>query len=143
MTKLFIEAPDTDKNGRIVLFGLDGESYYGGYFNPVQGPNILYAGVSADGAVDFEAPFHVSGGALVVLNAELDPLDPAPQPSGPDLPSEAAPSGSDAWKGKGKGKGKSEGARVLQRDRSWMHPPPINPANLDALWAFREATRPR
>jgi hypothetical protein len=34
-TELFHEAPDRDDNGRIVLLGLDGELYYGGYFSPV------------------------------------------------------------------------------------------------------------
>jgi hypothetical protein len=33
-TQLFDEAPDLDGNGRIVLLGLDGEGYYGGYFSP-------------------------------------------------------------------------------------------------------------
>lgn len=34
-TGLFTEPPDFDENGKIVLLGLDGESYYGGYFSPV------------------------------------------------------------------------------------------------------------
>jgi hypothetical protein len=33
-TDLFHPAPDRDDNGRIVLFGLDGQQYYGGYFDP-------------------------------------------------------------------------------------------------------------
>ena len=34
-TDLFIEAPDIDENGKIVILGLDGDNYYGGYFSPV------------------------------------------------------------------------------------------------------------
>lgn len=34
-TDLFIEAPDMDQNGRILLLGLDGGPYYGGYFSPI------------------------------------------------------------------------------------------------------------
>jgi hypothetical protein len=34
-TSLFIEAPDMDENGKILLLGLDGGPYYGGYFSPV------------------------------------------------------------------------------------------------------------
>lgn len=34
-TELFHAAPDRDENGRIVLLGLDGQDYYGGYFDPL------------------------------------------------------------------------------------------------------------
>lgn len=34
-TDLLAPAPDRDGNGKIVLLGLDGEQYYGGYFNPM------------------------------------------------------------------------------------------------------------
>jgi hypothetical protein len=34
-TELLHPAPDSDDNGRIVLLGLDGEGYYGGYFGPL------------------------------------------------------------------------------------------------------------
>lgn len=33
-TELLHAAPDRDENGRVVLLGLDGEQYYGGYFFP-------------------------------------------------------------------------------------------------------------
>jgi hypothetical protein len=33
--ELLHAAPDRDENGRIVLLGLDGNGYYGGYFNPL------------------------------------------------------------------------------------------------------------
>lgn len=33
-TELLHAAPDRDENGRVVLLGLDGQSYYGGYFSP-------------------------------------------------------------------------------------------------------------
>lgn len=35
LTQSRISAPDVDGNGRIVLLGLDGQGYYGGYFSPV------------------------------------------------------------------------------------------------------------
>jgi hypothetical protein len=34
LTTLFTDPPDQDDNGRITLFGLDGQGYYGGYFDP-------------------------------------------------------------------------------------------------------------
>jgi hypothetical protein len=34
LTARYTAAPDFDTNGRIVLLGLDGEGYYGGYFSP-------------------------------------------------------------------------------------------------------------
>ena len=34
-TSLFTDAPDLDGNGKIVILGLDGGNYYGGYFDPV------------------------------------------------------------------------------------------------------------
>ncbi|MFO8070860.1 MAG: hypothetical protein R6V85_03200 [Polyangia bacterium] len=34
MTDLFIAPPDQDGNGRITLLGVDGEEYFGGYFDP-------------------------------------------------------------------------------------------------------------
>ncbi|XXY45130.1 hypothetical protein WME91_34520 [Sorangium sp. So ce269] len=34
-TRLFAEAPDVDQNGKVVLLGLDGAEYYGGYFHPL------------------------------------------------------------------------------------------------------------
>ncbi len=34
-TTLFGPAPDRDDNGKVVLLGLDGDGYYGGYFNPM------------------------------------------------------------------------------------------------------------
>lgn len=34
LTTLFIDPPDQDGNGRITLLGLDGQGYYGGYFDP-------------------------------------------------------------------------------------------------------------
>lgn len=33
--ELFRDPPDDDGNGRIVLLGLDGRDWYGGYFNPI------------------------------------------------------------------------------------------------------------
>jgi hypothetical protein len=35
LTQAFTDAPDRDGNGRVVLLGLNGEDYYGGYFYPV------------------------------------------------------------------------------------------------------------
>jgi len=34
-TAMFIDAPDIDGNGRILILGLDGGDYFGGYFSPV------------------------------------------------------------------------------------------------------------
>jgi hypothetical protein len=34
LTTLFTDPPDQDGNGRIVILGLDGQGYYGGYFDP-------------------------------------------------------------------------------------------------------------
>jgi hypothetical protein len=34
-TAAFIEAPDRDGNGRVVLLGVDGKGAFGGYFNPL------------------------------------------------------------------------------------------------------------
>jgi len=33
-TALFTDAPDRDENGKVLLLGLDGGGYYGGYFDP-------------------------------------------------------------------------------------------------------------
>lgn len=35
LTGLFVDPPDQDDNGRILIFGLNGNGYYGGYFSPV------------------------------------------------------------------------------------------------------------
>jgi len=34
-TSLFCDAPDMDGNGKILILGLDGGDYYGGYFDPI------------------------------------------------------------------------------------------------------------
>lgn len=112
--------------------------YTGVFFKPgaafvnypgTQGPNIVYAGVSSPKLVDLEAPFAVSGGALVVLNANQDFESFPPEPSGPDLSPPAPPSPQPLAKGAPK-----------VRDRSWLHPPPFDPRHLDRLAAWRERT---
>jgi hypothetical protein len=72
-----------------------------------QGDNVVFAGIGTSG-VDFEAPFDVSGGVLVVLNQRFDLVDPSPEPTGLPLPSV-----------------KSEARGVASRAR--FHPPPFDP----------------
>ncbi|MCK9460171.1 MAG: hypothetical protein M0R80_11075 [Proteobacteria bacterium] len=50
-----------------------------------QGPNVVYAGIDGEGAVDLAAPFDVGGGALVVLNTNLEFDEYPEEHSGPDV----------------------------------------------------------
>jgi len=43
LTDLFVDPPDQDDNGRILIFGLNGNGYYGGYFSPVDTFSEEYA----------------------------------------------------------------------------------------------------
>lgn len=43
-TALFTAAPDRDDNGKVVLLGLDGGGYYGGYFSPINALTDAEAG---------------------------------------------------------------------------------------------------
>jgi|GEM_PF-347555 len=51
-----------------------------------QGPDILYLGLGAGGAVDQDAPFDVAGGALLVYNRAFDWETWETEASGPGLP---------------------------------------------------------
>jgi hypothetical protein len=86
-----------------------------------QGPNILYAGVQG-GVVDFDAPFDVSGGALLVMNTTLNPSFPT-EPSGPDLPALMPP----------------QDSALFQAAMAMTHPPIINPHDMRPMERWRRA----
>ena len=89
-----------------------------------QGPDVVFAGVDGDGVVDLEAPFDVEGGTLVVLNTSSQLDDPVSQPTGL-LPYDGA---------------FDEPARHVERDPSWLHPPPFDPRHMDRTRAWQKRT---
>ncbi|MCC6526026.1 MAG: hypothetical protein IT373_25490 [Polyangiaceae bacterium] len=101
-----------------------------------QGADIVYAGITGAGAVDLAAPFDVTNGVLVVLNAKFAPNGSAAEPSGPNLlpvtPKLAAPLAPSSRRGV-----------VLPNghDPAWLHPPPFNPSRLDQMRAWQVATQ--
>ena len=115
---------------------LDLEPYAGAFFQlavasvdypGTQGAHILYAGVDTAAVVDLEAPFAVSGGALLVLNTNPDAEQPTKEKSGPDLfpaPKPASPAQ----------------AKLTGRDPAWLHPPPLDPRRMEQLHAWRART---
>jgi hypothetical protein len=108
--------------GAFFQLGVDSVDYPG-----TQGAHILYAGVDTAAVVDFEAPFAVGGGALLVLNTNPDAEQATKEKSGPDLFPVAAPPS-------------PKQAKLTGRDRAWLHPPPFDPRNLDQLYAWRART---
>jgi hypothetical protein len=95
-----------------------------------QGANVVYAGITGAGAVDLEAPFDVDGGALVVLNTNLEFVEFPTEHSGPDV----------AASGGGKALEAELASGVVSP--TWTDPPPavFTHPELMARWrAAREA----
>ncbi len=92
------------------------------------GPNLVYAGVNAAGALDFTEPYDVAGGVLVALNARFDENDPSPEPVGSPV-SSLAPGGT------------SPTAHDHERGRSAsrLHPPPFHPGRLERMRDWQRA----
>ncbi len=67
LTDLFTEAPDQDGNGRITILGLDGQGYYGGYFDPTD--SISDAQAMAWWGI------HSNGMEIVYINVETGYFD--------------------------------------------------------------------
>jgi hypothetical protein len=86
------------------------------------GPDVVHRAVRADGAIDDESPFDATGGVVIALNTSLDATSTAPQPSGVSpLPAPRRPAATTA----------------LSELKTWMHPPPVKPANRRLLDAWR------
>jgi hypothetical protein len=100
-------------------------------FPGTQGPNVVYQGVNAAGTVDAVAPFDVSGGALLAYNASGDYATWVAEHSGPDLPAVTPLAPALAL---------SQAAKVSP---AWLDPPPLHPARLEALRAWRVAAEAR
>jgi hypothetical protein len=93
------------------------------------GPDVTHLGALVGAGPDLAAPFDVSGGVVIALNTNQDPLSTTTQSSGaltgaqnaapPALPllKKAAPSNAGLWK----------------------HPPPVSPWNRAALVKWRKA----
>lgn len=88
-----------------------------------QGVDIVYAGVDAGGNVDLTEPFDVEGGVLLVYNTNTNYWAWPTQHSGPDLPAQ----------------GEKSARRGVAISPAWLDPPPIHPARLDRLAAWRIA----
>jgi len=92
------------------------------------GPNLIYAGVNAAGAIDVTAPYDVAGGVLVALNARFDVNDATAEPVGSPV-SAFAPGG--------------HAHETVDLERfiraSRLHPPPFNPARLDRMRAWQRS----
>jgi hypothetical protein len=95
------------------------------------GPDVRFIAVDAQGVVDVDAPFEATGGAIIALNANQDASDPTPQPSGM-LGSAVAPGGEPPL---------ALMPLRLERDRAWLHPPPVKPGNRRLLEQWRRQTR--
>jgi hypothetical protein len=100
-----------------------------------QGANVVYTGINGSDEVDYDAPFDVDGGVLVVLNSnmgyEMDTdghLSPI-EHSGPDLPATDDGKGPRAW---------SAGASP-----TWRDPPPFDPWNPAPFEEWLDAARKR
>jgi len=88
-----------------------------------QGPDVIFAGINGAGAVDFEAPFDVDGGTLVTLNTSKQVDDPMAQPTGL-LPYDAG--------------SYEPPPPTVERDPSWLHPPPFDPRHMERTWAWQK-----
>lgn len=93
------------------------------------GPDVIFRGVNGAGAIDGSSPFDTQGGLLIALNADDVLNDPSEQSSGVPAATLVAPA--------------APRALAAQLDRAWLHPPPVKPANMKALRAWRERTRGR
>ncbi len=90
------------------------------------GPDVVHRGVSSDGTIDDSAPFAVSAGVLIALNAKEDPDDTTTESSGTVLSA-------------GLAKPSSLPLSSASRHGLWLHPPPVHPGNRAALFAWRRA----
>ncbi|NUP07628.1 MAG: hypothetical protein HOW73_16395 [Polyangiaceae bacterium] len=84
------------------------------------GPDVVFRGINAAGAIDDEVPFDADGGVLIALHATTPP-DGDDQSTGTILEATAAPK-----------------LKNAMADRAWMHPPPIKPANRRLLLEWRK-----
>ncbi|MBW1808904.1 MAG: hypothetical protein JRJ87_11990 [Deltaproteobacteria bacterium] len=110
---------------------VDLQSFAGTFFFPqqdmldypgTQGPNIVYAGIDSSGNVDWDAPFRVAGGALLVFNQSMNTTNYPREHSGPDVASGSRP---------------APAPRNLPIiSPAWLSPPPINPLRMDIQRAW-------
>ena len=84
------------------------------------GPDVVFRGIDGAGLIDDSAPFDAQGGVIIALRTADAPAK-GTQSSGTFAAGVAPPSGP---------------APSLP-SRSWRHPPPLKPANLPALRAWR------
>ena len=86
------------------------------------GPDVVHRAIRADGTIDDESPLDATGGVVIALNTSPDATSTTPQPSGVSpLPAPRRPSVTTA----------------LSELKTWMHPPPVKPANRRLLDAWR------
>jgi hypothetical protein len=96
-----------------------------------QGDNIVYAGIDSAMNIDFDAPFDVNGGVLVVLNANPTQISFPAEHSGPDL-------------GAVKFGSKIVPASWYENvPDTYFDPPPVGPMRKDLLYKWRDALHER
>lgn len=84
------------------------------------GPDVIFRAIDGAGAIDDSAPYDAQGGVVIALRTASAPAKGTQSTGTFSMGAAPAPS-----------------AAAPRQDRAWMHPPPLKPANLAALRAWR------
>lgn len=93
-----------------------------------EGPDVIFRGLTGAGTIQSAPPFDPTGGAVIALNAKAAPMDSSTEPSGTlGVALMSGPKNLRALSG------------AAGKDRAFLHPPPVKPANRRLLEAWRKA----